>query len=91
MFCGLSREAAARFSFILAIPIITLAGLMHLIEIARFGDVSAEAPALVVGFLAAAVCGYTAIRFLLAYLRKRPLYPFAIYCLLVGVLAIIFL
>lgn len=91
VFCGLSREAAARFSFLLAIPIILGAGLANLVELVRHGDVSAEAPALVIGFLAAAVCGYAAIKFLLAYLRKRPLYPFAIYCLLVGILAIIYL
>jgi undecaprenyl pyrophosphate phosphatase UppP len=37
--------------------------------------------------VAAAVCGYAAIRLLLAYLRKRPLYPFAAYCVVVGILA----
>jgi undecaprenyl-diphosphatase len=91
MYCGLSREAAARFSFILAIPIILGAGLVNLVELVRQGNISAEAPALVIGFLAAAISGYAAIRFLLAYLRKRPLYPFAIYCVLVGILAITFL
>jgi undecaprenyl-diphosphatase len=91
MYCGLTREAAARFSFILAIPIIAGAGLVHLAELLRYGDIAAEAPALAVGFIAAAICGYAAIRFLLAYLRKRPLYPFAIYCLIVGILAIAFL
>lgn len=91
IFCGLSREAAARFSFILAIPIILGAGLRSLAELIRHGDVSAEAPALVVGFIAAAISGYLAIRFLLAYLRKRRLYPFAIYCVLVGILTITFL
>lgn len=91
MFCGLTRETAARFSFILAIPIIFGAGLANLIELFRYGDVSAEATALVIGFIAAAVSGWAAIKFLLAYLRKRPLYPFAIYCVIVGVMAIIFL
>ena len=91
IFCGLTREAAARFSFILAIPIILGAGLANLFELVRHGNVSAEAPGLVIGFLAAAISGYAAIRFLLAYLRKRPLYPFAIYCVLAGILAIIFL
>ena len=91
MFCGLTREAAARFSFILAIPIILGAGLVNLAELLRHGDISAEAPVLVVGFFAAAVCGYAAIRFLLAYLHKYPLYPFAVYCVLAGSLAIAFL
>jgi undecaprenyl-diphosphatase len=91
IFCGLTREAAARFSFILAIPIILVAGLSNLVELVQHGDISAEAPALVIGFLAAAVSGYVAIKFLLAYLRKWPLYPFAIYCVLIAILAITFL
>ncbi|HEY98248.1 MAG TPA: undecaprenyl-diphosphatase UppP [Dehalococcoidia bacterium] len=91
VFCGLSREAAARFSFILAIPIILGAGLANLVELFESGNVSAEAPALVMGFFTAAISGYAAIRFLLAYLRKRRLYPFAIYCVLIGILAIAFL
>jgi len=91
VYCGLSRAAAARFSFILAIPIILGAGLTNLVELFKHGDISAEAPALAMGFFAAAISGYAAIRFLLAYLRKRRLYPFAIYCVLVGILAITFL
>ena len=87
MFRELTREAAARFSFILSVPIITGAGLAQLVKLVRYGSLSAEAPLLLVGFVAAAVCGYAAIRLLLAYLRKRPLYPFAAYCVVVGILA----
>jgi undecaprenyl-diphosphatase len=88
MFRGLTREAAARFSFILSVPIIAGAGLVQLVELARHGDFSAEVPLLLVGFLSAAVCGYAAIRLLLAYLRRRPFYPFAAYCVVVGILAL---
>jgi undecaprenyl-diphosphatase len=91
MFCGLTREAAARFSFLLAIPIIIGAGLTQLIDLLRHGDIAAEASVLVVGFIAAAISGYVAIKFLLTYLRKHQLYPFAIYCTIVGILAIVFL
>lgn len=91
MFRGLTREAAARFSFILSIPIIAGAGLSQLADLVNRGDFSAEAPLLLVGFVAAAVSGYAAIRLLLAYVRKRPLYPFAGYCLVVGVLTLTFL
>jgi undecaprenyl-diphosphatase len=87
MFRKLTREAAARFSFILSVPIITGAGLAQLVKLVRHGSLSAEAPLLLIGFVAAAVCGYAAIRLLLAYLRKRPLYPFAAYCVVVGILA----
>jgi undecaprenyl-diphosphatase len=91
MYCGLSREAAARFSFILSIPIIAGAGLVQLTDLIRQGGLSAEAPLLVVGFFSAAVSGYIAIRFFMSYLRKRPLYPFSVYCVIVGVLAIVLL
>jgi undecaprenyl-diphosphatase len=91
MFRGLTREAAARFSFLLAVPIVAGAGLAQLGRVLRQGDIGAEALPLLVGFLAAAVCGYAAIRVLLAYLRRRPLYPFAIYCAAVGTLAVLLL
>ena len=88
MFRGLSRAAAARFSFILSVPIITGAGLSQLVKLVRYGSLSSEAPLLIVGFISAAICGYAAIRLLLIYLRKRPLYPFALYCIVVGLLAL---
>jgi len=88
MFRGLNREAAARFSFILSVPIIAGAGFEQLAELVRHGGLSAEAPLLLVGFVAAAVCGYAAIRMFLVYLRRRPLYPFAAYCVVVGTLAL---
>ena len=91
MFRGFTREAAARFSFILSVPIIAGAWLVQLIKLVRQGELLAEAPLLVIGFVTALVCGYVAIRILLAYLRKRSLYPFAVYCVIVGSLAIIFL
>jgi undecaprenyl-diphosphatase len=91
MYCGLTRESAARFSFILAVPIIAGAWLVQIIKLVGGGSLSVEAPLLMVGFVAAAVCGYASIRLLLAYLRKRPLYPFSVYCVVVGILALAFL
>lgn len=88
MFRHLSRPAAARFSFLLSIPIVAGAGLSQLAKLILEGGNSTGAASLAIGFVAAAVCGYAAIRFLLAYLRRGPLYPFAIYCGAVGLLAI---
>lgn len=88
MFCGLTREAAARFSFILSVPIIAGAWIVQLLKLIGQGGLMGEVPLLIVGFVAAAVCGYAAIRVLMAYLRKRPLYPFAVYCVIAGTLAI---
>ena len=91
MFRGLTRDAAARFSFILSVPIITGAGLMQLITLAGDDNIPVRTPELIVGFIAAGICGYAAIRLFLAYLRKRPLYPFAVYCVIVGVLSLVLL
>jgi undecaprenyl-diphosphatase len=87
MFRGLNREASARFSFLLSVPIIAGAGLVQLVKQAGNGGFSTEVSYLLVGFLAAAICGYAAIRVFLAYLRQKPLYPFAAYCVVIGILA----
>ena len=81
---GFRREAAARYSFLLAIPIIFGAGLFKLKDLWE-GPLFPIAPVtLLTGFLAAAISGFLSIKFLLDYLRKRGLYPFAIYCWAVG-------
>jgi len=85
---GLEREAAARFSFLLSAPIILGAGAMQLWQLARAGTLAEEAPLLAAGFLTALVSGFAAIHFLLNYVRRRPLYPFALYCILLGILGL---
>ncbi len=82
---GLRREPAARFSFLLATPIILGAGLLKVVGLVQMGGLAAQIPALVVGFLSASVAGFGCIHFLLRYLQRRPLYPFAIYCAVAGV------
>lgn len=86
---GLEREAAARFSFLLATPIILGAGAMQMLQLFQTGGWAGEAPALIVGFLAALVSGGLSIHFLLRYVRRRPLYPFALYCVLLGILGLV--
>jgi undecaprenyl-diphosphatase len=86
---GLRREPAARFSFLLATPIILGAGLLKVVDLAQAGELAAQAPALVVGFLAAGLVGFGCIHFLLRYLQQRRLYPFAVYCAVAGVLCLL--
>lgn len=85
---GIRREDAARFSFLLGTPAFLGAGLLQLLKAMEESQalVVAQAPLLLVGFTASAISGFIAIRFLLAYLRKRPLYPFAVYCICVSLL-----
>ena len=83
---GLRREAATRYSFLLGAPAFLGAGLLQGADMLASDPaaVRAELPALTLGFVTSAVCGYAAIRLLLAYVRRNSLYPFSIYCLLVS-------
>ena len=85
---GFSPSEAARFSFLLGIPAIAGGGLSQLLELDGTG--TAAGP-LLVGTLVAAVSGYAAIALLLAALRKVGLAPFAVYCFLIGTVAIVWL
>jgi len=86
---GLRREAAARFSFLLSAPVIIGAGIWQLKDLLDVPGWTANLAPMLVGLLAAAVVGYVCIRFLLNYLRRGRLYPFAVYCLVAGVACLI--
>ena len=76
---GLERPAAARFSFLLSLPIIAGAGVFKAIDLLREGLPPGSASAFVWGILASAVSGFVAIWGLLAYLRRRDFTPFLWY------------
>jgi undecaprenyl-diphosphatase len=81
MLRGLDRPSAARFAFILSIPIMLAAGGYETFDLLRSEHVaSSMLPSILTGILTSAVVGYLAIRWLLGYLARRPLYVFAIYC-----------
>ena len=86
---GLRREAAARLSFLLSVPIILGAGLFKAKELLEMPSVAQSPATLLAGFLAAATSGFVSIRFLLSYLRTRRLYPFAVYCWIAGSLSVL--
>jgi undecaprenyl-diphosphatase len=82
---GYRREDAARFSFMLAAPVILGAGVLQLFDVLRGAEAVTSSPAaLIAGTVAAGVTGYLVIRFLLSYLRRGSLYVFAVYCAVVG-------
>ena len=84
----LRRRASARFAFLMAVPVMISAGILALFDLGRMSDRADFLPPLAVGFVVSAIMGYFAIRWLLNYLSTRSLFPFAIYCTLVGFLAI---
>lgn len=89
MIMKLSREQAARFSFLLSIPLIAGAGLKKGADLASIGVVGSEIPALIFGFLAALVVGYVVIKWLLEYFMTNTLKPFAWYRIGLGVLILV--
>ena len=92
LFRGLDRAAAARFSFLLSTPIIFGAGLMKLKDLLKTGLPHGEMMIFLVGFVAAAISGYLAVRFLMSYLQRGSLKVFAAYrFLLAAVILVAFL
>ena len=92
MFRGLSRQDAARFSFLLSAPVILAAGVLKIPDLT--GPLGAGIRGQVLfGSLLSFVGAYLALRFLMRYFSdpKRTLTPFAIYCLVVGLAAFIYL
>ncbi len=80
---NLSHRDAARFSFLLATPVILAAGVLKVPDL--FGPLGAGIGGqILAGSIASFVCAYLAVRFLEKYFRTRTLIPFAIYCLIAG-------
>jgi undecaprenyl-diphosphatase len=85
---GLDHEDAARFAFLLATPIILAAGVYKLPDFLGPNGNGVRGQVLV-GSLVAAVAAYVSVRFLIRWFETRTLTPFAIYCLVAGILCII--
>ena len=84
LFSGLDRATAARFSFLLGIPITAAAGGWKLLHLVRVGMPPGESGPLAAAVLAAFLSGWLAVWFLVGYLRRRSLTPFVIYRLLLA-------
>ncbi|HET9911551.1 MAG TPA: undecaprenyl-diphosphatase UppP [Anaerolineales bacterium] len=89
MFRGFDRPSAARFAFLMSVPVMLAAGGYELLDVIQMPDLGEFLPLLAIGFVTAAIVGWFAIKWLIDYLSKRSLYVFAIYCAVVG--AIVFL
>ncbi|MBZ0305827.1 MAG: undecaprenyl-diphosphatase UppP [Anaerolineae bacterium] len=85
----LNRESAARFSFLMATPIILGAGAKQLLDILLGEEVQLDAGVMVLGFVSSVVVGYASIAFLLSFVRRQKLYIFAAYCILFATLSLI--
>jgi len=89
---GLEHQAAARFSFLLATPIILAAGVLEVPKLLQPAN-RAALPAAIVGGIVAGVLAYLSTAFLMRYFKQQEvnaLLPFAVYCVLLGAVALIF-
>jgi undecaprenyl-diphosphatase len=81
---GLNHEDAARFSFLLATPVILAAGVLKLPDL--FGPLgNGIRGQVLVGSVLSGVAAYLSVRFLTRYFENRSLRPFGIYCLVAGI------
>jgi undecaprenyl-diphosphatase len=85
---GLSHEDAARFSFLLATPVILAAGVYKIPDLFGPNGKGIHGQVLA-GSLAAGLAGYLSVRFLVRWFQTRTLTPFAIYCLVAGGLSVV--
>jgi len=87
LFTGMSREAAARFSFLLSIPAIGASGLLELKEALHLLSGTSMIN-LAVATAVSAVVGYASIAFLISYLKRHSTYAFIIYRLIIGAIVL---
>jgi len=86
---GFTRESAARFSFLISLPIVAGAALLKTVHIFKHGIPAGEGLPMLVGIAASAVTGYISVAFLLRFIQKRSLAPFVWYRVIIGGVLII--
>lgn len=93
LFLGLTREAAARFSFLLAIPAVVLAGVVNIPDIVNPGGAGSTPSVLqtVVATAVAFVLGYLSIALLLRYVARHSLLVFVVYRIALGGIVLLLL
>lgn len=87
---GLKKEEAARFSFILSIPVIGGAGLLKINDAINVGVSNFNITAVILGFISAVISGYIAIKYFLYILKKQKLIYFSYYLWIIGIIILLF-
>lgn len=81
---GYNREASARFSFLLSLPIVAGAGMLKVGKLLKTGIPAGEGMPLLIGIASSAIFGYLSVALLLRLVQRHTLYPFVWYRLLAG-------
>lgn len=91
LMCGLDRVKCARYSFLLSLPIIICASIFYpLLEVDMAEFATYSWLPIFVGFFVSAISGYFCIKYFLKFLNKYSMNVFAVYCVIIGILGIIF-
>jgi undecaprenyl-diphosphatase len=85
---GLTRDTAAQFSFLIAVPAIGGATLVYAAKLLKSGTTQYAPSSLIAGTIVSFVVGVLALRWLIAVISRRRLHWFAYYCLVVGLATI---
>jgi undecaprenyl-diphosphatase len=84
----LKREEAAKFSFLMSIPVMLGAGVMSINDLLEVPTLSEFLPVLLVGFITSGVVGFISIHWLLKFLNKNKLGLFSVYCVVVSIVTL---
>jgi undecaprenyl-diphosphatase len=90
MLRNFNRPMAARFAFLMSVPVMLAAAGYETLKVLKMPGLSDLLPSFAVGFIVAAIVGWLSIKWLLGYLNKHSLYVFAAYCAVAGAICIVF-
>ena len=89
LFCGIERNKAANFAFLMSVPVILGSVVYQGYDIVKTGAQITDVVPTIVGVVFAAVSGFFAVRFMLGVIKKHKLIGFAIYVAILGILVLI--
>lgn len=84
------RPSAARFAFLMSVPIMLVAGIYESFSLIQMHGLAQFIPILATGLITSAIIGWIAIRWFMGYLGKHSLHIFALYCLILGLICLVF-
>ncbi|MBE0685050.1 MAG: undecaprenyl-diphosphatase UppP [Anaerolineaceae bacterium] len=85
----LKREEAAKFSFLMSIPIMFGAGVMSINDLLAVPNLTDFLPVLLVGFITAGIVGFISIHWLFKFLNKNKLVIFSVYCIVISIITLV--
>jgi len=88
LFKGLTREAGARFSFLLAVPVMSAAGAAEALDFATRAE-PVDLSAMALGLVVSALTGFACIHYFLKWLTRFGLWPYVVYRLVLGAVLIV--